>query len=139
MGAALLGIFPHAQAAHALCTDNFVPAGAEGFAALALADALKKGPQQPLGLGVQVQAVGDGGFACIAAMNGNGQLGHAAGRQLGAAFIAGAFKALHGKQVIARRQQHKFPLFVGNFAVPVQGSIRHVVHIFSHGSKSPLY
>ena len=133
MGAALLGVFPHAQAAHALRTDNFVPAGAERLAALALADAFKKGAQQALGLGVQVQAVGDGGFAFVAAMDGNGQLGHAAGRQLGAALIAGTLKALHGKQVIARRQQHKFPLFVGNLAVPVQGSIRHVVHIFSHG------
>ena len=53
--------------------------------------------------------------------------------QMERARYEGTLKALHGKQVIARRQQHKFPLFVGNLAVPVQGSIRHVVHIFSHG------
>lgn len=52
-----------------LAPTTSVPAGAEGFAPLALADALKERAQQTLGLGMQVQAVGHGGVALGPAIN----------------------------------------------------------------------
>ena len=92
--------------------------GAEGLAALALANALKERAQQALRLGVQVQAVDDGGVALCPAVDFQGQLGHGAGRQLGAALKAGTFHAGDLKSIIALGQEHELLLLVGEFVVP---------------------
>ena len=130
VGAALLGVLPDAEAAQALAAHHLVPAGAEGLAALALANALKERAQQALRLGVQVQAVGDGGIALCPAVDFQGQLCHGAGRQLGTALIAGALHAGDLKGVVPLRQQDELLLFVGKFVIPAECTafVVHVVH-----------
>ena len=128
--AALLGVLADTQLAHAFGTHYAVPAGTEGLAALALADTLEESAQQALHLGVQVQAVGDGGVALGTAIDAQGQLCHFAGRQLGAALEVGALHAGDLKGILALRQQHKFLLFVGKIVIPVQSEafVVHFVH-----------
>lgn len=58
-----------AQLAAAFGADDLVPAGAEGVALPALADALEECAQQALGLGVEEETVGDGGVAQSATEN----------------------------------------------------------------------
>ena len=55
---------------------DVTPEGAEGVALPALADALEERAQQALGLGVEVETVGDGGIAQSAAEDLQGQLCH---------------------------------------------------------------
>ena len=127
---AVAGVLPDAEAAQALAAHHLVPAGAEGLAALALADALKERAQQALGLGVQVQAVGDGGVALGPAKHLDGQPCHGAGRQLGTALVAGTLHAGDLKGVIPLRQQDELLLFVGKFVIPAEcAAFRvHVIH-----------
>ena len=130
MRAALLGVLPDAQTAPAPGTHHFVPAGAEGLAALALTDALEESAQQALRFSVQVQAVGDGGVALGPAEDLQGQLCHGAGRQLGAALKAGTLHAGDLKGILALGQEHELLLLVGKFVVPAQGAVGgvHFVH-----------
>ena len=125
-----------AQLAAALGADDLVPAGAEGVALPALADALEERAQQALGLGVKVEAVGDGGVAQSAAKNFQRQLCHRAGRQLGAALKAGTFHAGDLKGVIALGQEHEVLRDVGKFIIPAKGAIGSGIHV-SH-KYSPL-
>lgn len=115
----------HTHVGHALRTDQFIPARAQRFAVFALADALKERAEQPLAAGVQVQAVLHAGLALVAAMDADGQLGHRAGRQLGAALIAGALKGGHGEQIVALGQQHKVGAIVFDLVVPAKGAVAH--------------
>ena len=123
--AALLDVIVDAQLAAAFGADDLVPAGAEGVTLPALADALEERAQQALGLGVEVEAVGDGGIAQSAAEDLQRQLCHRAGRQLGAALIAGALKGGHGEQIVALGQQHKVGAIVFDLIVPAKGAVAH--------------
>ena len=130
MRTALLGVLVDTQLADAFGTHDLVPAGAEGLAALALADALEESAQQALRFGVQVQAVGDGGVALGPAEDLQGQLCHGAGRELCAALKAGTLHAGDLKGILALGQEHELLLLVGKFVVPAQGAVGgvHFVH-----------
>lgn len=105
------------------CAPTSHPSAGAAVAVFALADALKERAEQPLAAGVQVQAVLHAGLALVAAMDADGQLGHRAGRQLGAALIAGALKGGHGEQIVALGQQHKVGAIVFDLIVPAKGAV----------------
>lgn len=130
MRTALLGVLVDTQLADAFGTHDLVPAGAEGLAALALADALEESPQKALCFGVKIQAVGDGCVALGPAEDLQGQLCHGAGRELCAALKAGTLHAGDLKGILALGQEHELLLLVGKFVVPAQGAVGgvHFVH-----------
>ena len=125
-----------AQLAAALGADDLVPAGTEGIAFLALADALEECSQQALRLGVKVEAVGDGGVAQSTAEDLQGQLCHRAGRQLRAALKTGTLHPRDFKVVFALGQEHEVLRDVGKFIIPAKGAIGSGIHV-SH-KYSPL-